>query len=244
VTAKKKPAAPAKKAAKPVLSKTPAAKQAAPATKHRTDWEAVERDYRAGKLTLREMADKHGCTNGRICQVAKEKGWTRGDLKKAVSEATQALLIEQHVSNEVSRVKQGLSETVLAAAEVNKQVVMRHRGDLSKARDVALRMLEQLDLTTTKADEIEDLFGKITEDMSGPALAAAQSQFRDFMRLGARVGSMHKLADTLKKLQEQERTAFGLDDAGRKVDDDIDTLSDDELNSRIEQHLERRSRQA
>ena len=41
--------------------------------RRRIDWEAVERDYRAGKLTLREMADKHGCTNGRSPSSQEER---------------------------------------------------------------------------------------------------------------------------------------------------------------------------
>ena len=49
------------------------------------------------------MAAKHACSNSRIVQLAKEKGWTRGDLQVAVKRATQAMLIEQHVEAEVSK---------------------------------------------------------------------------------------------------------------------------------------------
>ena len=189
-------------------------KAAAPKRK-RVDWEAVERDYRAGKLTLREMAAKHGCTNGRIAQVAKEKAWTRGDLKEQVQQATQALLIAEEVSNEVSRLKQGLSETVVSAAETNRQVILAHRGRVAQATDVAMRMLAELDATTNKADQIAAMFEVLAEDMDEKAKAAAQQQLRDFMRLHARVGSVHKLMDALGKAQTLERQAFGLDDAGK-----------------------------
>lgn len=186
-------------------------KAAAPKRK-RADWEAIERDYRAGKLTLREMAAKHGCTNGRIAQVAKEKAWSRGDLKEQVQQATQALLIAKEVSTEVSRVKQGLSETVVAAAEVNKQVILAHRGRVAQATDVAMRMLAELDATTGKADQIAAMFEVLAEDMDEKAKAAAQQQLRDFMRLHTRVGSVHKLMDALGKAQTLERQAFGIGD--------------------------------
>lgn len=201
--------------AKPVSSK---AKPAAPvppetpAKKARTDWEAVERDYRAGKLTLREMATKHGCTNGRICQVSKEKNWTRGDLQEVVRKATQAALIEQDLSTEVSRVKQGLSDTVAAAVELNKQVILQHRGDLKSTRNVMIDMLTELATTTKSADQLEAMFESLTDELTGPAKMAAAQQFRDFMRLHTRIGSVHKLADALKKVQELERKAFNLDD--------------------------------
>lgn len=187
----------------------------APPKRKRADWEAIERDYRAGKLTLREMAAKHGCTNGRIAQVAKEKAWARGDLKEQVQQATQALLIAKEVSTEVSRVKQGLSETVVAAAEVNKQVILAHRGRVAKATDVAMRMLAELDATTSRREQIEAMFEMLSEEMDERDKAAAQQQLRDFMRLHSRVGSVHKLMDALGKAQALERTAFGLDEAAK-----------------------------
>lgn len=211
-----KKAAPAKKTpVKPVKAKKTAPKAKPAPVPHRTDWEAIERDFRAGKLTLREMAEKHSITAGRICQVSKEKGWSRGDLQESVRKATTAILIAEHIEGEVNKVKQGLNETVLAAAELNKQVILRHRDDLSKAREVSMRMLDELSITTTSADEIEALFEKVTEEMSGPSLLLAQQRFREFMKLHSRVGSVHKLSDTLKKLQELERKAFGLDEEGK-----------------------------
>lgn len=216
----KKPAAkkaPAKTAAKRAQAKPG---KAAPAKtdkkRKRTDWEAIERDYRAGKLTLREIGEKHGVSAGRVCQVADEKGWQRGELKEVVRKATTALLIAEHVEGEVKKVKQGLNTTILAEAELNKQVILRHRQDLGQTRQVAMDMLGELALTTKKPEEIEALFEKVTEDLGGNALTSAQQQFRDFMRLHSRIGSVHKLADTLSKLQERERKAYGLDDDENK----------------------------
>jgi len=41
------------------------------------DWEAVERDYRAGTLSLRELSRKHGCSHSAIANRAGREGWTR-----------------------------------------------------------------------------------------------------------------------------------------------------------------------
>lgn len=48
--------------------------------------------------------------------------------------------------------------------------------------------------------------------MNAHAAAALQEAVRDAAKLGARVAAMHKIADTLGKLQAMERKAFGLDD--------------------------------
>jgi hypothetical protein len=41
------------------------------------DWMAVERDYRTGALSLREMAQKHRCSHSSIANFADRHGWTR-----------------------------------------------------------------------------------------------------------------------------------------------------------------------
>jgi uncharacterized protein YjcR len=41
------------------------------------DWNAIERDYRCGSLSLRELAAKHGCSHSAIANFAGRHGWTR-----------------------------------------------------------------------------------------------------------------------------------------------------------------------
>ena len=46
-------------------------------TKKPIDWEAIERDYRAGILSVREIGAKCGCTHTAINKRAKRDGWER-----------------------------------------------------------------------------------------------------------------------------------------------------------------------
>ena len=41
------------------------------------DWLAIERDYRAGLLSLRALGQKHGCSHSTIANFAGRHGWTR-----------------------------------------------------------------------------------------------------------------------------------------------------------------------
>lgn len=41
------------------------------------DWLAVERDYREGRLSLRDLAGKHGCSHSAIANRATRLRWTR-----------------------------------------------------------------------------------------------------------------------------------------------------------------------
>ena len=222
-----KKAAPAKKQAgvdqaEQRVTPTDAGSIPAPGAKrHRLDWEAIERDYRTDKFTLRELAAKHTTNAATIVRRQKDdraldpSRWQK-DLGPVVRQATNALLVQQMVNNEVNRGQHEVNNAVLVAAELGKNVILRHREDIQTMRGVAMDMLGELSLTTHKADEIANLFESVVaSELSGPGLAAVQQQFRDFMRLHARVGSAQKLADVLVKLQPAERRAFNLDDEGK-----------------------------
>lgn len=54
------------------------------------DWQAVEHDYRAGTLSLRAMADKHGCSHSTIANCASRHGWARdGAVRYAAASPAQ-----------------------------------------------------------------------------------------------------------------------------------------------------------
>jgi len=186
----------------------------APRKRQRIDWEAVERDYRTGKFTLRELETKHGASYSEISRRSKREAWQK-DLRDVINAATNAAVLREITTG----AQTSATDVVLAAAEIGKQVILRHRGDLGSARDVALRMLGELDLTSTHADDLRATFEKIHEDTDPETLASAQQQFRDFMRLHSRVGSIHKLADAFTKLQAAERKAFNIEDGQGAGDD-------------------------
>ena len=41
------------------------------------DWNAVERDYRTGAFSLRELAERHRCSHSAIANFAGRHGWIR-----------------------------------------------------------------------------------------------------------------------------------------------------------------------
>jgi hypothetical protein len=216
----------------------PSAPPKAAKAKARTDWEAVERDYRTGTFTLRELGSRHGTNHTTVSRRADKQGWTK-DLTEAIRQATNAKLIEATVQQECTGAHQAATNAVLGAAELNKQVILGHRSRVARAVDVSMRMLAELDATTSKAGEIEALFEVLTEDMDERGKAAAQQQLREFMRLHSRVGSVHKLMDALGKAQALERIAFNIGDGGDGGDKpkpsakSVYDLTDEELMAEI-----------
>ena len=60
------------------------------------DWEAIEREYRAGQLSVREIARTSGVTETAIRKHAKADGWTRA-LAEKVREAVREKLVRGRI---------------------------------------------------------------------------------------------------------------------------------------------------
>ena len=54
------------------------------------DWEAIESAYRAGVLSLRDIGDKYGVTEGAIRKRAKKLGWVRNSGTQVRKNGTQS----------------------------------------------------------------------------------------------------------------------------------------------------------
>lgn len=178
--------------------------------KLKVDWQAVERDYRATKLTLRELGSKHGCDHAVIARKAKKEGWER-DLTELVKQATNTKLIAQAVNDAVNNGQQDVTNVVLAVAELNKQVILGHRVDLSATRSVASDLLLELHNSALLGNEAQLLAQIAAGDGAQEAdLARARSAVNKALNLNSRIGSIKALAETFTKIQAAERIAFGL----------------------------------
>ena len=60
-------------------------------TTKQPDWEAIERAYRAGLLSIREIASAHEVSHTAINKRAKRDGWER-DLSEKIQAKAEALV--------------------------------------------------------------------------------------------------------------------------------------------------------
>ena len=70
-------------------------------TTKQPDWEAIERAYRAGLLSIREIASAQCITHGAINKRAKRDGWER-DLKAKIKAKADALVSKRTVSTKTA----------------------------------------------------------------------------------------------------------------------------------------------
>lgn len=202
-----------------------ATKQTAQPGRKGFDWEAVEIAYRTGRFSLRQLTAKFGPSPSVISRKAAEKGWPK-DLSLAIKQATQARVIAAVAKEDVDAAQRqernrerNTTATVAAVASMNAEVILAHRGRVAQATDVAMRMLAELDATTTHAAELEALWLEISgaKDEDNPAIKAAlMRRIHDLLALHSRIGSIHKMLDALSKAQTLERQAFGLDVAEKE----------------------------
>ncbi|NTZ93932.1 hypothetical protein FCH79_01150 [Pseudomonas koreensis] len=119
-------------------------------TTKQPDWEAIERAYRAGSLSLRSIADKYDTNEGTIRSRAKKHGWLR-DLTEQVRTATKEKLSREVSRTDVTQpdVRED-AQIVEEAATEAASVVLAHRSDLAQWRGIAKKLgafLSSVDVT-------------------------------------------------------------------------------------------------
>ena len=187
------------------------------------DWEAIETAYRAGVMSLREIASQHGISEGAIRKRAKRDDWSR-DLNAKVKERADDLVRKAEVRKQV-RSETALSERVLieATAEAIATVRMEHRGDIRRARTLANALLDELEAECADVEALRTL-GQLMLDADENGRDRLNELYHSIISLPERVKSMKALSETLKNLIGLERQAYSMDE-GEK-DKVVDALSD------------------
>lgn len=193
----------------------------------RPDWEAIESAYRAGVMSLREIASQHGITHGAINKRAKKEGWERS-LKEKINQKAEALVSKREVSTKVSTEKT-ISERILieANAEVIANVRMEHRGDIRRARELTNNLFDELSAECADVPALRKL-GELMFSPDDNGRDKLNEIYHSIISLPERVKSAKSLSETFKNLVGLERQAYGLDDVQpNKTASQLSELMDD-----------------
>ncbi|MEB6626897.1 hypothetical protein MXL41_02325 [Escherichia coli] len=174
------------------------------------DWEAIETAYRAGVMSLREIASQHGISEGAIRKRAKRDDWSR-DLNAKIQQKADDLVRKQKVRKQV-RNESTLTERVLieATAEVIATVRMEHRGDIRRARELTNTLFDELGAQCADVSALEQL-GDIMFDPDDKGRDRLNEIYQKVISLPSRVKSMKDLSDSLKTLIGLEREAYSIE---------------------------------
>ncbi|EKS6750048.1 hypothetical protein QCG01_004781 [Enterobacter kobei] len=174
------------------------------------DWEAIESAYRAGVLSVRELAGKYGISHQAISKRAKKDGWER-DLKAKVQAKADALVAKREVARQVAT-ESTISERQLieATAEVIATVRMEHRGDIRRARELTNTLFDELAGECGDVAALEQL-GELMRREDDKGMDKLNDLYHKIISLPSRVKSMKDLSDSLKTLIGLEREAYSIE---------------------------------
>ncbi|MEI3710698.1 hypothetical protein [Klebsiella pneumoniae] len=187
------------------------------------DWEAIESAYRAGLMSLREIASQHGISEGAIRKRAKRDDWSR-DLAAKVKERADDLVRKAEVRKQV-RTETALSERVLieATAEVVAAVRMEHRGDIRRAREITNALFDELGAECADVDSLRKL-GELMLSPDENGRDKLNEIYHSIISMPECVKAVKALSDALKNLIGLERQAYDID--GPEGDNSVKQLSE------------------
>jgi hypothetical protein len=181
------------------------------------DWKDIEAEYRAGKLSIRQIAANHGVDEKAIRKRADKGGWTR-DLEPEVDRRVRNALVPvigpqpgPQDEKAQAEAKAAEEETIDHAARRSIEVVLTHRKDIAEARDLVERMLAELNDQTLYRGAIEQLIEHV---MAGGGMAGAmeRAMLKQALTLPNRVKTLVNLSGALGNVVKLERQVFGLEE--------------------------------
>ena len=173
------------------------------------DWEAVKRRYRAGQLSVREIAHHFGCSHTAIQKRAKKLGWER-DLTEAVKKAVARKRVARIAM--VANLPETATdeEIVEVVSSRGAEIEDSHRRDIRKSQEIVNILQEQLQIVIDTRAEIEAAIEEETTRDDGTPEWTRRHAMMKAIALPAHVACIEKLSSAQKNLIGLERQTFGL----------------------------------
>lgn len=179
------------------------------------DWDGIERQYRLGKKSNKQLAEEFYVSASSIGRRADKCGWVANKAQE-VDAATNSLLIQNASGNANPNATPTPAE-IKVAAQTNADVVLGHRLGLRRLRALREKLLNELELITDN----QELFGQLGRllDESGPDAGGTSRRdklselYRKVISLTERISNTKQIAEIDEKIRRGEREAFGVDSA-------------------------------
>lgn len=184
------------------------------------DWECIEFNYRAGVLSIRQIAQEFGVSDGAIRKRAKKDDWQR-DLRKKIDDKADAIVRSEVVRTKFATEK----ETIDANASLVAHIRLTHRKDIAKARTLTMTLFDELEhiIGIDKAQLLEQL-GDLLYKPDEKGMDKLNDLYMKIIQLPNRVKVIKELGDALKTVIGLEREAFGLNKESEQIEDAFTTM--------------------
>lgn len=171
------------------------------------DWSALERDYRAGIKSDRQLEADYGISRGRIKRRADKEGWVR-DLtdqinQEANKQLQQSMAVAHRALDQGATPEQRERQIIEFAAATQVELVQRHRGDLALLRGTSMKIAQHLS---------EQVASGYMEIPGGEG----ENPIKVPIDLEAAAKTLNNVTGSYQRVVQLERQAFGLDEKESK----------------------------
>lgn len=185
--------------------------------RNKTDWEALEKEWRTDQFSNVHLGEKYGVSEGAIRKKAKQLGWEKDLVDKYQNELENQLIKEStngkyddKYDSEKYKSTEELKddkETVKKAVDIAVEIVKTHRRrikDLSELHDI---LKERLNKALVEKPDANNIL---------PSLIGFKSHHESVFDI------LSKLTGITINLTKMERQAFNMDAKGDKPSGDTD----------------------
>ena len=162
----------------------------------KTDWKAVEAEFRAGKTSIRQIGERFGVSDTAIRKRAKAENWVRTPANHGPG------------ANLPAREALPAVQTIIPPRPP-RPVVTVEPGEappsVALGQELAHRLLGELDVATLRQDEIEDaIYEETRDDENGQRRATMLKAVKTLAQAMAALKEVGQGAEKGKKEQRQE----------------------------------------
>ena len=199
--------------------------------RQKIDYERIERGWRAGILSPRQLAAAYEEETGqKVSHAAIIKHFTKLGIPRNLAEkikaksddmVTRAMVTEQVTPVTIKRDK----EIIEDAATQLTYVRLNQRKDIQRSRSITMQLFDELEHQVGVANvELLENLGELMRSEDDKGQDKLNDIYHKIISLPGRVKSMKDLSDTLRNLIALERQAFGLDDKDNNTVDPLQAL--------------------
>jgi hypothetical protein len=181
----------------------PATQLAVKKQKESPNWIGIEAQYRLGLLSNVQIAQNYGITEGAIRKMAKKYRWVK-DLSSQVREKVRDKLVRAEIRGTNVPDEQIVEQAATRAFEI----VQLHRKDVAKQREIAAKLLEELENNPTTAIVVGK--GENQSTIAVPVSLKERSEIlRNLSQAAARYIMLERQAFGIDGEEEQKRSSQG-----------------------------------
>lgn len=197
------------------------------------DWEAVEREYRAGVRSLKDIGAEFSVSAPGIVQRAKKLGWER-DLSAKIKQSAENKVNAAQVNAAVNATKLISERQIVEAnASILADKVLNQREDVKRSRATVQRLWALVDAELDHPEELKSL-GELMACPDENGNDKLNDLYHAAIGLPQQIKNVKLLADAIKIMIELERKVLKIDDHPDSNDAaQVSSMNDAQRASRI-----------